>query len=219
MTIGTSQRWMLGAALVSVLLLMAGWFLLVTPQRSSAEQIRTDAEAQAAANVRAEAEIASLKAQYKDLPSLQKEEAQIRSRIPETPNMPALLRTLSTNAKTAGVTLVSVSPSNPVPMNQSGTNGGGGLSDPGQVSQIPVVIQVTGPFANMQLFLNSIEQMKRSMLVVSLDITRATDESTTAATNILSAQISGRVFIANPGTPKPTGQTTTSAAAESAPAS
>ena len=218
MTIGTSQRWMLGAALVSVLLLIAGWFLLVTPQRSAAEQIRTDAEAQAAANVRAEAEIASLKAQYKDLPSLQQEEAQIRSRIPETPNMPALLRTLSTNAKTAGVTLVSVSPSNPVPLNQTGTNGGS-LSDPGQVSQIPVVIQATGPFANMQLFLNSIEQMKRSMLVVSLDITRATEESTTAATNILSAQISGRVFIANPGTPKPTGQTTTNAAAEPAPAS
>lgn len=218
MTIGTSQRWMLGAALVSVLLLIAGWFLLVTPQRSSAEQIRTDAEAQAAANTRTEAEIASLKAQYKDLPTLQKEEAQIRSRIPETPNMPALLRTVSTNARTAGVTLVSVSPSNPVPLNQSG-NGAGNLSDPGQVSQIPVVIQVTGPFANMQLFLNSIEQMKRSVMVVSLDITRATDESTTAATNILSAQISGRVFIANPGTPKPTGQTTTNAAAEPAPAS
>ncbi len=218
MTIGTSQKWVFGAALVSVLLLIAGWFLLVTPQRSSAEQIRTDAEAQAAANVRTEAEIASLKAQYKDLPALQKQEAVIRSRIPETPDMPALLRTLSTNARTAGVTLVSVSPSNPVPMNQSGT-GGGAISDPGQVSQIPVTIQVTGPFANMQLFLNSVEQMKRSMLVTSLDITRSTEESTTAATNILSAQIGGRVFIANPGTPKPAGQTTTNAAAEPAPAS
>ena len=218
MTIGTSQRWVLGAALASVVLLLAGWFLLVTPQKTTADQLRVDAEAQAAANVRAEAEIASLKAQYKDLPSLQMEEAQIRSRIPETPNMPALLRTVSQNAKTAGVTLVSVSPSNPVPLNQSGTNGGG-LSDPGQVSQIPIVIQVTGPFANMQLFLNSVEQMKRSMLVTSLDITRSTDESTTAATNILTAQVSGRVFIANPGTPKPTGQTTTNAAAQPAPAS
>jgi Tfp pilus assembly protein PilO len=112
-----------------------------------------------------------------------------------------------------------VSPQTPVAQ----TSGAAGsatssLAAPGQVNQIPVTIEVAGPFANLRLFLNSVEQMKRSMLVTNLDISRAKDESAEAATNILAATITGRVFMANPGTAPAQAQTTTPADGSAAPA-
>jgi Tfp pilus assembly protein PilO len=217
MTMGTSQKWYLGAGVLAVLILAAGWFLLVAPQNATAEEVTLSAESQQAANLATEQQIATLKAEFKDLPVLQKEAAEIRARMPQTPELPALLRTISTNAKDAGVTLVSVSPQTPTPL----SGGGGGaatLATPGQVNQIPIVVEVTGPFANMRLFLNSMEQMKRSVLVTGLDIKRAETESSNAATNLLSATVAGRVFMANPGTPPAQTTTTTPADGAAAPA-
>jgi Tfp pilus assembly protein PilO len=210
---GTSQKWYLGAGVLAVLILAAGWFLMVSPQNATAEEITLSAESQQAANRITEQEIATLKAEFKDLPVLQKEAAEIRSRMPQTPELPALLRTISANAKSAGVTLVSVSPQTPTALSGSGQAGSAALATPGQVNQIPIVVEVTGPFANMRLFLNSMEQMKRSVLVTSLDLKRAETESTNAATNLLAATIAGRVFMANPGTaPAQTAPTTTTPA-------
>ncbi len=225
MTLGSSQKWYLGAVVAATLVMFAGWFLLVSPQKSTASEIAASAEARQTVNQSTEREIASLKAQFKDLPVLQKQAAEIRSRMPQTPNLPSLLRTLSANAKAAGVVLVTWSPQEPVALTGSaGQRAAAGtsiLATPGQVNQIPVTLNVEGRFANLRLFLNSIEQMKRSMLVTGLDVKRA-DEAGSAA-NTLSVTINGRVFIANPGMPTAaiadTATTGTGAASDAAPAS
>jgi len=207
-----ARTWYIGAALAAILVLAAGWFLLISPQRGSADDLNAQADQQVATNKQLEAQIQALKAQYKDLPALQQQLAATRSRIPLTPNMPSLIRSLNANATTAGVTVVSFTPSNPAPRSTTvGSTGDEAINAPGQVLQYPVSLKVTGRFANVRLFLASLEQLKRSFLVTNIDIKRDEGQDGTS-TGQLVAIINGAVFSANEGTPvtkKPATTTTT----------
>ena len=201
-----------------MVVLLAGWFLLVSPQRASADDIATQADSQVSANQLAENKIKALKLEYQNLPTLQAELAIVATHIPQAANMPGLLRTLSEAARASGVKLTSLTPANPVPLDSAGATGG--LAAPGQVNVIPLTMQITGPFANTRLFMNRLEGMPRSFLVTGLTIARdsAATGSTTASTSApgtLVSTITGRVFAANPGVPvaapapKPSTSTTT----------
>lgn len=213
-------KWYAGSALAAVLVLVAGWSLLVSPQRANAEEINVSAEARVAANMATERQIASLKAQYKDLPVLEQQLAAVRGRIPQAPNLPGLLRSLTTTAKTAGVDLKSVTPSVPAAIGGGSGAGadGAGLAAPGQVNQVPMALAVEGKFANIRLFLSGLEAMPRSFLVSSLDVKRD-EEKAKAGVVWLKVTITGAVFTANPGLPTATTTTTTAGASVAQPVS
>jgi Tfp pilus assembly protein PilO len=198
MDIGVAQKWYAGAAVASIGVLAGGYFLLVSPQQSNASDIATQTQVVASSNVATEAQIATLKAQYADLPSLQSQVAVIRNRLPQTPNEPTLLRSLSALATSSGVVLTTVQAQTPTPMVAGVTSGTAtsALGAPGQVSQLPLSITVTGTFTNTRLFLNGLESMPRAMLVTGLDISR---DSSTATVNNISTVVTARVFMANPG--------------------
>ena len=197
----SASKWYLGAALASVLVLVAGWFLLVGPQRGTAEELNAEADAKIAANAATQQQIEDLKAQYKDLPALEQQLAAVRARIPNTPNMPSVIRNLSKNAASAGVKLAAFTPDEPQPLTQlAGEAEDYGLQDPGQVNAYGVTLNVTGRFANVRLFLSSLEQMQRSFLVTGVSIVR--DDSGEATAGQLVAVVTGRVFTANPGFPE-----------------
>jgi type IV pilus assembly protein PilO len=196
--------------MASVLVLLAGWFLLVSPQRQSAQDIGAQAEAQVAGNAVTQTKIDALKVQYANLPTLQKQLAVVQTHMPETANLPGLLRNLSAAATAAGVKLISVTPAAPSPLGtaaQSGKASDSGLSAPGGVQVIGVTLTVSGPFANTRLFLTTLEAMPRSFLVTGLAIARGTagqsgsssGTTTTKPGNTLTTTITGRVFKANPG--------------------
>jgi hypothetical protein len=166
--------------------------------------------------------INALKVQYANLPTLQKQLAIVQTHMPQTANLPGLLRNLSTAATAAGVKLISVTPANPTPLGASAQSGkvtDSGLTSPGGVQIIGVTLTVSGPFANTRLFLTSLEAMPRSFLVTGLAITRDTagasggsSGSTTTTTkvgNTLTTTVTGRVFKANPGLPAAAVATTT----------
>ena len=209
MTVGRAARWYLAAGLSAVLVLVAGWFLLVAPQRATAEETQLQAESKEATNLATEQQIASLKAQYKDLPDIEKQTAAIRTKLPQSPAMPSLIRQLSSLAKSSGVTLVSVAPQTPVPL----TDVGGAqatLATPGQVNQIPLSIQVVGRFANVRLFLSGVERLDRAVLLTGVTIKRSETAEDSASTGALEVDLSGRTFMANKGVaPKPAAATTT----------
>ncbi|MGD9955034.1 MAG: type 4a pilus biogenesis protein PilO [Candidatus Nanopelagicales bacterium] len=214
MSVGHAARWYIAAGVSAVLVLVAGWFLLVSPQRATAEEIRLSVDAQEQANRATEAQIATLKAQFKDLPELQKQTAAIRSKMPTTPGMASLLRQLSTLAKTSGVKLVAVTPSQPTPLVVGAAGSSAALNAPGQVNQIPVAVAVTGRFANVRLFLSGVEKMQRAMLVTGLTIAR--DEAADSGTsNQLKVDLTSRVFIANKGQAAPAKSTTSTAGGSS----
>jgi Tfp pilus assembly protein PilO len=213
MAIGATTKWYAGAAAASVAVLGAGWFLLVSPQQTTAADIAAQTQSVVQKNVAAEQQIAALKAEFKDLPQLQSQVAAIRTKIPQTPNEPALIRALSTAASKAGLTLESMQfqvPQAIVGGGAAAPTGGGvnAFSTPGQVSQVGVTMQVNGSFADTRLFLNSLESMQRAMLITGVDITRG-GQSAESGADGLSTTLTARVFMANPGTFASAGATTT----------
>jgi Tfp pilus assembly protein PilO len=226
MRLDGAKKWYVAAGLASIVVLVAGWFLLVSPQQSTASDIAAQADNQVTANQATQAKIDALKLQYKDLPTLQQQLALIGTRVPQTPNLPRLLRDLSKLAKSSGVVLTTVTPSNPAPLgaaaNGAAATGGGGLASPGQVNFIGVSVQITGPFANTRLFVSGLEAMPRAFLVTGLSIARNSDgtsgTTTSGAPGSLQTTINGRIFVANPGTPAPAaiGSATTATAAQTA---
>lgn len=218
MRLDSTMKWYGGAALAAVLVLLAGFFLLVSPARSNADEIQAQAAAQDDANGMLQSKIDTLKAQYKDLPTYQKDLAALQTHLPTTPQMPALLRSLSQAAARSGVTLVSVTPSNPTVL-ASGNQASGPItaataSAPGQVSDYPLAISVQGNFANVKLFMAQLEALPRSVLVTGLNVTRAGEaqggvDATSTANGALIAMVSAHVFSATPGSAAAPAQTTT----------
>ena len=68
MRFDSTMKWYGGAALATVLVLLAGYFLLVSPTRSSADEITVAAKAQEDANGVTQQRIEALKAPTKHLP-------------------------------------------------------------------------------------------------------------------------------------------------------
>jgi Tfp pilus assembly protein PilO len=203
MAIGATTKWYAGAAAASVAVLGAGWFLLVSPQQTTAADITAQTQNVVQQNLAAEQQIAALKAEFKDLPQLQSQVAAIRTKIPQAPQEPALIRAISTAASKAGLTLDSMTFQVPQAIVGGGaaaptTGGLNAFSTPGQVSQVGVTMQLKGSFADTRLFLNSLESMQRAMLITGVDIARG-GQSTEAGSEGLSTTLTARVFMANPG--------------------
>jgi type IV pilus assembly protein PilO len=98
---------------VVVATLALGWFLLISPKRSEAADLRAQADTQQDANARLRTKVTQLKADAKDLPAQKARLAQIDVNLPANPQLPALVRTLSQAARQSSVELVSIAPAAP----------------------------------------------------------------------------------------------------------
>ena len=196
MAISPTQKWYLAAGGASLAVLAAGWFLLVSPQQTSAAEINGQTATVTSQNQTTEGQIASLKAQFKDLPQLQTQVAAIRMKLPENPSEPALLRSISAIAKTSGVTLVSVQMSAPQLLTGGATTAAAGSAASGSVSQLPTNMEITGTYAQTKLFLMNLENMQRAILVTGLDMQR---DSTDSGTTTIRSTITARTFMASGG--------------------
>lgn len=215
MRLDGAKKWYLAAALASVLVLVGGWFLLVSPQRQQADDVAAQADQQRAANALMQTKIDSLKAEYTNLPSLQQQLALVQSHMPQTPSEPALLRSLSQAAASAGVQLTSVSPATPTSLAApSGTQQAQAAtsSTGGQVQVMNVAIEVKGLFANTRLFMSNLEALPRSVIVTNLQIARDQQAGTQGIPpGTLDTTISARVFTLNPASATAAAVTTTNA--------
>src|SRR6185437_10873583 len=104
--------------------------------------------------------------------SKQAELAVVQQQLPAAPNLPTLIRNLTSIANEAGVSLNSISPSTPsaaVPSSGSATT-----ATTNGLFTIPVTIIVQGDFASNELFLQKVQtEMRRAFLVQSLSISKA----------------------------------------------
>src|SRR3954464_4255461 len=97
----TTRRWLAGAVAAALVLVLASWFLLISPQRSQAAELRDQATAQQATNDAIRLRTQQLKAQFASLPQRRAQLAEIQQQMPDSPNLSALLRELSTVADDA----------------------------------------------------------------------------------------------------------------------
>ena len=190
----------MGTAVIVLLILVGGWFGLVAPKHSSADDLRASTTTQETTNLTLAAQVSMLKAQQAGLPAQEAKLALIRQRIPDNPALPSFIRSLGALAKASNVALQTIAPVPPAP-NSSPAVIPSGVRPTGVVPQlqtVAVTINLLGTYANVELFLNKLESLKRSFLVTGLQLSpgNSTTSGTTGGSGppSLAVIVSARVF-------------------------
>jgi Tfp pilus assembly protein PilO len=218
------KQW-IALTLVGALGIMAvGWFLLVSPKRSEAADLRSQTASQLSANALLETQIEVLKAQATELPKEQATLADIAAKIPTGPELPTLVRALSDAAATANVQLVSITPGTPVPVvpvapaaapanGETAPQPAAPATAPaagpaGQLANVPISVSIVGDYFEVAAFVAALETLPRSFRVNDLTLTpgvspTATDEDPAAGSDgsSLTTTVNGFVFMAAGVTP------------------
>ena len=109
-----TRKWSALAAVLVVAIFAAGWFLLISPKRGDAADLRGKAASKSQENARLQEQIAMLQEQQKGLPTQRAQLAAMRAQIPTNPALPSLIRDLTAAGKKAGVSIDSMAPTLPV---------------------------------------------------------------------------------------------------------
>lgn len=174
-----TRKWTLATVGVVVLVLLAGWFLLVSPKRGEAADLRAEQQEQVDANAALRAKLELLRAQAEDLPAQRKRLARVTRALPDDPHLPELVRQLTANASRAGADLSSIAPGRPVPAGAAdpsaatpapdGTTAAEGSATPAASQEVlqavPLTLEVSGEYAQLERYLNLLEQLDRPLLV------------------------------------------------------
>lgn len=105
-----ATSWVVGTAVLGVLLLAAAWFLLVSPRMESAADLRFQAESEAARADQLEIQLLGLKADAENIETFRTELAELRVQMPSATALASLTRQLNDVAQQAGVFVSGVSP-------------------------------------------------------------------------------------------------------------
>ncbi len=205
-----TSKWAVGAVLVSVLIVIASWFLLLSPQRSDTSALKVQKTAQDSTNVATKSDIDLLRAMAVDLPAQRAVIAKFKDRVPDNPALPSLVRSLTAEAAKAGVKLTSVVPTTPSPLTTGST---AVVPDSSGLQQIGLNLSVTGDYFAVETFMSRLESLQRVFLVTSLDLTSAQGDAAAGtaakAGGDVTASIIGRVFLTGAPVPAVGGTTAT----------
>jgi Tfp pilus assembly protein PilO len=190
------KQWVALTVVGVLAVLAAGWFLLVSPKRGEASQVRADVATQNTTNSGLQTQLAMLKAQAKTLPQQQAKLALVAAKIPDNPALPSLIRALSDAASDADVELVSMAPGQPAAVvgaaapgaaapSAPGTAGSTGAAKPttltgtstasaasaGVLTAIPLTINVVGGYFQIEQFFDKVEELTRAAKVTGFTMT------------------------------------------------
>lgn len=196
MSLSLTKRWIIGGALLCVLLLVASWFLLIQPQRAEAAELREHTATVQTQNTQLETRIRQLEAQYRQLPSYRAELAAIKQAMPEDISESTLLRSVQAVADGTGVNFYSVAIEAPVLLADPAAEAAPAAAPPeGEeaaaapapspsvapaaagpaVYKVPTNFQAQGTFVGIETFLQKLQtEMPRAMLVTGIELTAAT---------------------------------------------
>ncbi|MBC7680514.1 MAG: type 4a pilus biogenesis protein PilO [Pseudorhodobacter sp.] len=213
------------AVLGAVVILAAGWFLLVSPKKGEATDLQAQAASQVSANAVLATQLQALKVQAKDLPKKQAELARVAAKIPDNPSLPSLIRALTAASTKAGVEFVSVTPGPPAALAPVAGAAAvapvapaaapvapvpGAVAAPavgssaGELAAIPVTLNVVGDYFEVEQFLAELENLPRALRVSNLTLAPGASPvvktGATAASpddgRTLTSTITGSVFMA-----------------------
>jgi Tfp pilus assembly protein PilO len=166
-------RWSLGAVLLCAALVAASWFLLISPRRADASDLRAKTDQASSQADQLQLQIAQLKADFADLPRRREELRAIKAQLPAKTDMPALIRTFYSQAKSAGVDLKSITPGVPVVVTEPGV-AAPPTAGAGSVVSVPVSLVVEGDYFEGSLYLKNLQaKITRSFLIAGLDASPA----------------------------------------------
>lgn len=176
--------WVFGAVGVAVLVLVTGWFRLVSPERDEAADLRSQHEQQVSENADLRAELASLRRLEQQLPAQRARLAELAEALPDDPRLPTLIRTLTATAASAGADLTTIAPGLPlvvgttkaagVPRATTPARGGAaGADSQATLQSVPLGLTLSGTYAEVTRFLHLLEKVDRSFVVNGFTLGRS----------------------------------------------
>jgi Tfp pilus assembly protein PilO len=166
--------WLLGGVFAMILLIVGGWFLLISPQNAETRdaQNRVDAgDAQLAVLTR---QAAVLKAETAQLPAYSAKLAANLRAMPTTSGVPDFLRQLQDSGAAVGVEITGINVGGPQPSTAVPA-----------AFELPISLVVEGRAGNLSKFLNRLQNVQpRAVLLSSVGLTSTTGEAMTAAISL-----------------------------------
>jgi Tfp pilus assembly protein PilO len=196
------RQWSMLTAAAVVVIMAAGWFLLVSKQNSHAAQLRSQAASVEGSNSSLQTQVAQLQQQKKGLPAQQRLLAKFGTQIPDNPELPTLIRQLSKAADDAGVDLVSLAPAQPAPVAATATTTTT-TAPAAPLDQISVSVNVKGSYYNVESFFASMEKLTRAIRVTQFSetpVNEGGDAATTSGSSTSSGSGSTGAPVDPPGT-------------------
>lgn len=165
-----------GAILVAAVVLAAGWFLLVSPQRSKAAELQGQAESVRASTSSLQTQLSLLKSQAKGLPAQRAALQSIAVKVPSNPAEPALVRSLTAAADAAGVDLTTIAPGTPmIAPAAPGAPAAAGVTGV-QVATIALRITAVGTYYELEQFQSNLESLSRALKTTAINLVPGGDK-------------------------------------------
>lgn len=155
------RMWVIGAVLLSIVILGLGWLLGISPRLADAATADEERQNVELVNVGYEATLLELRELSENLPALQAELDGLRQEIPELPELSTLLGQLNDLAEASGVQINEITANPPVLFPEELLEGSG----VDFLVAVPVRVSAEGPSAGLGEFLSSVQFGTRLYLV------------------------------------------------------
>lgn len=177
-----AQTWITGTVALAVCILLAAWFLLISPVFAAASETEASAEAQDAQNAIEKQRIAKLSEDFANIETYRTELASLRQAIPTSPEHSRFQEQVAAMASAHGVTVASltVTPSSEVLVDTSvapapagaAAEGSDAAPEPraanvGGFYQVPVAIELVGPYSNAMAFMAELQTINPRLFLVT----------------------------------------------------
>jgi Tfp pilus assembly protein PilO len=180
------QQWVAGTVVALLVIVAAGWFLAIAPQKHKVSSLNSQSASQEQANSGLRTKVKELTAQMSAVPSEEAAVAAITQKIPSDPDMPDYVRALTTIAGQTGVELVSVAPTTPAavavaaatvptaaaatPSASAAATAAAAAAPAVSLQSISVALTVQGGYFQIQQFTAALQRLARSTVLSSVAI-------------------------------------------------
>jgi Tfp pilus assembly protein PilO len=179
--------WMIGGTAVVALLVVATWFLLISPKRTATSDVNNQISDTQVQLSTLRSRIAVLKKQQANLGAIKAALAKKQKALPSDSGVPAFLRQLQDSGTATNVDVTGVSVSAPVQMINLPT-----------VWALPITLTAKGAAADLGSFLTTLQTgQSRAVLIEKANLTPQSDSTTSGtATGSVSLSISLNAYVA-----------------------
>jgi Tfp pilus assembly protein PilO len=162
-----ARIWTLAGIAITVLLVVASWFLVISPKYGKAADVQNQVEETQTQLITLRKKIAGLDAQKAQLPKFKAALKANQKALPDDSGVPDLLRQLQGSGEKTGVSVSGFSVASPAQVV--------GLAG---VWQLPITLIATGEPANLGQFLNDLQAVQpRAVLIQSANFTQGSSSA------------------------------------------
>lgn len=190
LSLSRDKMWLVAGGLLALLVVAIGYLFFVSPQYTSAADLRAQ-QSDAIRNVSIkQAHLNDLAKQNVNLATFQAQLAADQQALPTTTDVPAFLRTLQTIGSSSGVAVSSVSVEEPAAVTATAaptastttkTTTHSGLA--GGAYQITISVTANGSVPSLEAFLQALQSNQpRAVLVTSVNLSAASSGTTMTVT-------------------------------------